>query len=220
MATAVIIWMLWCTSTVIVPRECSLSLNTLSRWHLKHTEWIWMLDCALHLQTVGVGARKLSSDWGTNHSLCLNWGTNVKKKRVAGGKSPLPVSLYSMHQASLPAVHLFSLCWSRQNVSVWSCTLRMYAVRTQQALQYRFLLFLFALRTVHVLCLIKLGECNFVFHIVNYGTNAAGDWFLWRTYTKRMQLRWLKVLWKKPNGNWGTVTFFPHFSTQAMNLNH
>lgn len=135
---AVIIWMLWCTSTVRVPRECSLSLNTLSRWHLKHTEWIWMLDCALHLQTVGVGARKLSSDCSTNHSLCLNRGTNVKKKRVAGLKSPLSVSLYSMYQASLLAVHLFSLCWYRQNMSVWSCTLRMYAVRPQQALKYQF----------------------------------------------------------------------------------
>lgn len=38
--------------------ECALSLNSLSRWHLKFSVWIWISDCALHLQTVGFGARE------------------------------------------------------------------------------------------------------------------------------------------------------------------
>ena len=69
MATAVIIWMLWCTSTARVPRECSLSRNTLSGWHLNCTVWIWIPDCALHLQTVGFCAKKLSGDCSANHSV-------------------------------------------------------------------------------------------------------------------------------------------------------
>lgn len=72
MATAVIIWMLWCTSTTTVPRECAQSLNAPSRWHLKRTVWIWIFDCALHLQIVGFGSRKVSSDCRANHSQCLN----------------------------------------------------------------------------------------------------------------------------------------------------
>lgn len=96
MATAVIIWMLWCTSTTTVPRECAQSLNAPSRWHLKRTVWIWIFDCALHLQIVGFGSRKVSSDCRANHSQCLNQGERNEMQK----KAPLPLSLatYMKHQ--------------------------------------------------------------------------------------------------------------------------
>lgn len=136
MATAVIIWMLWCTSTVRVPRECSLSLNTLSRWHLKHTEWIWMLDCALHLQIVGVAARKLSGDCNTNHSPCLNQGTNVGKEGNDRNKITC-LCLSTLHCCTCMTPSCLLSVYSRycgadeachSHKSHWSCTLMMYCM--------------------------------------------------------------------------------------------
>lgn len=113
MATAVIIWMLWCTSTARVPRECARSLNTLSRWHLKCTVWIWILDSALHalhLQTVGFHARKLSGDCSANHTQCLNRGTNVKK-RITWIKTPLCVFLIYTTCIKLSCLLLIYSCY-------------------------------------------------------------------------------------------------------------
>lgn len=113
MATAVIIWMLWCTSMTTVPRECAQSLNAPSRWHLKRTVWIWIFDCALHLQIVGFGSRKVSSDCRANHSQYLNQGerNEMQKKSTSAF-----VSGY-IYEASVSAVHLSLLFWCRQNMS-------------------------------------------------------------------------------------------------------
>lgn len=111
MATAVIIWMLWCTSTARVPRECALSLNTLSRWHLKYTVWIWILDCALHLQTAGFGARKLSGDCGANHFQCLNRGTNVEKGNDVNKSTSVCVSLIQATCIKPPCLLFIYSCY-------------------------------------------------------------------------------------------------------------
>lgn len=137
--------------------ECALSLNSLSRWHLKFSVWIWISDCALHLQTVGFGARE-TLRWLRCQSLPVfeprgpMWG-----RRSGGGaawiKTPPPAN--SLIQdfvfgASSPAAHLFLLSQRRQNVShpqiklmlVWTCNpLRRYVVRPQRPLKSSVFLF-------------------------------------------------------------------------------
>lgn len=101
-----------CFGARLRPTSVLLSLNTVSRWQLKCTAWIWILDCALHFETAGFAARKLWGDWCASQSRRLNLGDQRGRKGSDMNKSTSVCgSLIHTLRAKPPSPPLIYSCY-------------------------------------------------------------------------------------------------------------